>query len=248
MANKKISIEGRVAFVSGSNRGIGKAITVALLENGAKKVYAGARDVSSLDELVSQFGERITTVSLDVTDDTSIAEAAKTVPYTEILVNNAGIFSGGNFLNGNLLESLKANMDVNVWGLVKLTDAFLGTLRKQEAAAIVNILSMVGLASMPMGLTYSASKATAHSITQGLRGELKDSNILVSGVYPGPIDTDMTRGLQAEKDSPENVAKNIIQGIEKSEEYIFPDVMSKQVGAEYLTSPKTIEEQFANWV
>ena len=184
-------------------------------------------------------------VELDVTNDRSISQAATVAKDVEILINNAGIFSVGNFLNGNLLESLQINFDVNVLGLVKLTHAFLETLKKQDSAAIASVSSIIGLASMPMGLTYCASKAAVHSIIQGLRGELKDSNILVTGVYPGPIDTEMAKDLEMEKDTPQNVAKNIVEGIKEGLEDIFPDVMSSQVGEAYFASPKAVEAQFS---
>ena len=248
MKNQKISIQGKVALVSGSNRGIGKAITVELLENGAKKVYAGARNIRSLEELKTKYGERLVSIELDVSNDDSIASAAKVATDVEILVNNAGVFSMGSVLGGNIMESLKINLDVNLWGLVKVTNAFLEILRKQESAAIVSISSVAGLANMPMALTYSVTKAAVHSVVQGLRGELKDSNILVAGVYPGPIDTDMAKGVEMEKDSPENVARDIIQGIAEGKEDIFPDVMSKQVEQGYFASPKAVEEQFGNFV
>lgn len=244
---QQVSIEGKVALVSGSNRGIGKAITIELLENGAKKVYAGARDVSSLGDLQEKYGEKLVPLALDVTSDDSIAAAAETADDVEIFVNNAGVFAFGSFTNGDLLASLQSNLDVNVWGFVKLTKALLGTLQKADSAAILCVSSVVGLANMPMGLTYSASKAAAHSVIQGLRGELAGSNILVAGVYPGPIDTDMTKGFDMEKDSPETVAKNVVKGIEAGTEDIFPDAMSQQVGEAYFASPKAIEKQFANF-
>ena len=218
----KVSINGKTALVSGSNRGIGKAITVELLENGAKKVYAGARNINSLAELKAKYGDRLIPVELDVTKDDTIANAAKMASDIDILINNAGVLIPGNFSSGNILESLQANLDVNVWGLVKLTNAFIGSLKTRESAAIVSISSVVGLANMPIALAYSASKAAVHSIIQGLRGELKGSNVLVSGVYPGPIDTDMAKGFEMHKDSPENVAKNVIQSIEQGVEDVFP--------------------------
>ncbi|MFT5749638.1 MAG: NADP-dependent 3-hydroxy acid dehydrogenase YdfG [Ancylomarina sp.] len=242
---RKMQIEGKIAFVSGSNRGIGKAVTIALLEHGAKKVYAGARDIKTLNSLKSCYGDRLVPVELDVTNNESIANAANLAKDVEILINNAGVFSVGNFLGGNLLESLQINFDVNVLGLVKLTHAFLETLRKQDSAAIASVSSIIGLASMPRGLTYCASKAAVHSVIQGLRGELRDSNILVSGVYPGPIDTDMTKERKMDKDSPENVAENIIKGLKMGEEDIFPDAMSSEVGKAYFESPKAVEEQFS---
>ena len=244
---KKMKIEGKIAFVSGSNRGIGKAVTIALLEHGAKKVYAGARDITTLNSLKSCYGNRLIPVELDVTNDESIANAANLATDVEILINNAGVFSVGNFINGNLLESLQINFDVNVLGLVKLTSAFLETLKKQESAAIASVSSIIGLASMPMGLTYCASKAAVHSIIQGLRGELKESNVLVAGVYPGPIDTEMAKDLDMTKDSPENVAENIIKGLKDGLEDIFPDMMSSEVGKAYFESPKAVEKQFSGF-
>ena len=244
---KKISVEGKVALVTGSNRGIGKAITIELLENGAKKVYAGARDISSLNELKEQYGDRLVPIELDVTNDEHIANAARVALDVEILVNNAGVLAFGNFSGGNVLESLQANLNVNLWGVVKLTNALLGTLKNQESSAIVTVSSVVGLANMPSGLTYSVSKAAVHSVIQGLRAELNDSNVLVSGVYPGPIDTDMAKDFDMPKDSPETVAKNVIQGIKDGSEDIFPDAMSKQVGEGYFSSPKAVEAQFANF-
>ncbi|MFK7772478.1 MAG: SDR family oxidoreductase [Saprospiraceae bacterium] len=244
----KVSIKGKTALVSGANRGIGKAITETLLDNGAKKVYAGARNVASLNDLKTKYGDRLIAVELDVTKDESIANAASTAGDIDILVNNAGVMSPGNFTNGNMLESMKTNFEVNVWGLTKLTNAFFNQMKKSESAAIVSISSVAGLANMPLISTYSASKAAVHSIVQGLRGELSDSNVLVCGVYPGPIDTDMAKGIEMEKDSPENVARNILQAIEEGVEDVFPDAMSKQVGAGYMASPKAIETQFGGFV
>jgi len=247
MKNLQVPIKGKVALVSGSNRGIGKAITIELLENGAKKVYAGARNVISLDKLKMVYGERLIPIELDVTKDETIENASKIAKDVEILINNAGIFSPGNFLDGNLLESLKTNLDVNVWGLVKLTNAFLEIIRNKKSGSIVNLSSVAGLASMPMALTYSASKAAVHSIIQGLRGELKTYNISVIGVYPGPIDTEMTKSFEMEKDTPENVAKSIIKGIKYGVEDIFPDLMSLHFGETYFASPKATEEQLSNF-
>ena len=101
---------------------------------------------------------------------------------------------------------------------------------------------------MPVIGTYSATKAAVHSITQGMRAELEKDNILVSGVYPGPIDTDMASDFEMDKDSPENVAKNIIDGLKNGTEDIFPDTMSSQLGALYATNPKEVERQFALFV
>ena len=207
---KNVSIKGKVALVTGSNRGIGKAITIALLEQGASKVYAAARNIDSVADLKETYGDKLVPLELDVTNDETIAKAAETANDVEILVNNAGVLHMGSFTGGNLADSMHKNFHVNVWGLAKVTEAFLKTIQEKDSAAIANVCSMVSFAAMPMGLTYSASKAAAHSLTQGLRAELQKTNVLVTGVYPGPIQTDMTKGFDMQMDSPENVAKAVL--------------------------------------
>ena len=240
-----VSVEGKAALVSGANRGIGKAITEALLNNGASKVYAGARNIDSLNDLKAKYGDRLLPVELDVTKDESITNAANIATDVDILINNAGVLEYGNFAQGNIVESMQTNFDVNVWGVVKLTNAFYNKIKGSESGAILFVSSVAGLANMPSILSYSASKAAVHSIIQGLRGELKDSNVLVGGVYPGPIDTDMAKGFEMDKDSPENVAQNIVNALENGVEDIYPDIMSTQIGQMYSSSPKGVETQFA---
>ena len=248
MLQTKINPEGKTVFISGSNRGIGKAIAVELLEQGAKKVYAGARDTSSLDNLKVKYGDKLVPVELDVTDDNSINEAAAKIKDVDILVNNAGVFATGGIFSEQAFDSLDINLKVNLWGVIKLTNAVIEQLKQPGETAIINISSVAGLANMPMAATYSVSKSAVHSLTQGMRGELVNNNVLVMGVYPGPIDTDMAKGLPMEKDSPENVAKNIVQGLIEGKNDVFPDAMSNQVGALYAENPKSVEDNFSKFV
>lgn len=243
----KINPKGKIALVSGANRGIGKSITIELLNRGAKKVYTGARDIATLKELVTTYGDRIVPIQLDVTDPTSINNAASKIDKLDILVNNAGVFSIGGIFSGETIKSLKQNLDVNLWGVINLSNAVINVLKKSEVSSIINISSVAGLGNMPMCATYSVSKAAVHSLTQGMRGELMDST-LVMGVYPGPIDTDMAADIEMDKDSPENVAKNIVDGLINGVEDIYPDVMSKQIEPLYATDPKGVEQQFGQFI
>ena len=242
-----IAPEGKVAFVSGSNRGVGKAITTELLEHGAQKVYAGARNVDSLSELTAIYQDRLVPTRLDVTDDISIATAAENAGDVEIVINNAGVFVTGGVLSSDTLETLRKNHEVYVLGVLKVTNAFIDALRKKPTAASVNMSSVAGLGNMPMAATYSVTKAAVHSITQGMRGELANDNIVVVGVYPGPIDTDMGKNIDMDKESPENVAKDVVQGLIEGKEDIFPDAMSKSIGQAYMSDPKTVETQFSQY-
>ncbi len=248
MSQVKLDPKGKVALISGANRGIGKAIAIELLARGASKVYAGARNIDSLQELTAAYGDRVVPVALDVTKDDSIEAAAQKIEGLDILVNNAGVFSAGGIFSSLSESSLQENLSVNLWGALKLSNAVVDHLKKDTEAAIINISSVAGLGNMPMAATYSISKAAVHSLTQGMRAELIDANTLVMGVYPGPIDTDMAAGLPMEKDSPENVAKNILDGLLEGKEDIFPDVMSVEVGAFYAANPKGVEQQFASFV
>jgi NAD(P)-dependent dehydrogenase (short-subunit alcohol dehydrogenase family) len=248
MSELKIDPRGKVAFVTGSNRGIGRSITVALLENGASKVYAGARDTTTLSSLKQQYGDRLVPIELDVTNEDTISRAAETANDVNILINNAGVLSSGGFFDDGLESSLETNLSVNVWGLVKVSKAFVNTLRNGSSNAIVNLSSVAGLANMPMLGTYSASKAAVHSITQGMRGELAEDDIRVLGVYPGPIDTDMAAGFPMEKATPEYVANQLIDALRTGVDDVFPDPMALQSGATYASEPKQLEKEFGAWV
>ncbi len=247
---KQISIKDSIAFVSGANRGIGKAITEELLNKGAKKIYAGARKKESLKDLTDKYGDKVVAIQLDVTNQDSVNQAAKEVSDTTMLINNAGVLSQGGYNTNDMMEGLQKNMEVNVYGVARLTQALLPNIKKQSNAAIVTVSSVAGLANMPLESSYSVSKAATHSLIQGLRGDLKESNILISGIYPGPIDSDMTnteKFKNIEKDSSENLAKNVVNALEQGDEDIFPDVMAEQVKQAYSSSPKQLEEMFSEW-
>ncbi|MFY0651254.1 MAG: SDR family oxidoreductase [Cyclobacteriaceae bacterium] len=248
MSEVKINVKGKVVLISGANRGIGRALVVEALNRGAEKVYAGARNVETLSSLAQEFGDQLVPVHLDVTDENSVKNVAKAAGDVEILINNAGVLAGGGFAVPGALESLQNHLDVNVFGLVRLTSAFVDIIKAKDSGAIVNVSSAAGLANMPSIGTYSSTKAMVHSITQGLRGELANENVLVAGVYPGPIDTDMAKGFEMDKDSPENVAKNTYDALDSGVEDIFPDTMSAQVGAGYAQNPKAIEKEFGAYV
>jgi len=244
---KKTSIQDKVVLITGANRGIGKEIVIQLLESGAQKVYSGVRVEGSMADLVEKYGARIEEITLDVTSEESIALASAKIPTLDILINNAGVIPMGNFTNGNSLETLDANWNVNVRGLVAVTQAFFTKVTASENGAIVSLSSISGLGNMAFMGTYSASKSAVHSLMQGLRTELKDQSVLVATVYPGPVDTEMTAGFEVEKASPKSVAIAIINGINEGSEEIFPDEMSRNLGALYLSDPKELEKQFSTF-
>jgi NAD(P)-dependent dehydrogenase (short-subunit alcohol dehydrogenase family) len=238
-----MKIEGSVALVTGANRGLGRAIVSALVQAGAAKVYAAARD----ERQVPRGDSRIVPLTLDTTKPDQIAAAVKKANDVTLLINNAGVSTSYNVLTMSPAE-LDADFRTNVHGTLGVIKAFLPVLeRAPGGATIVNVLSLGALASVPSFGGYSASKAAAYSVTQALRPELRGKHIDILAVLPGPIDTDMVKALQLPKTSPADVAKGLIAGIARGEEDIFPDPMAQQMGALWNKSPKEFERAFASF-
>jgi NAD(P)-dependent dehydrogenase (short-subunit alcohol dehydrogenase family) len=238
-----MKIEGSVALVTGSNRGLGRALVSALLGAGAAKVYAAARDVRK----VAADDPRVVPLALDTSKPEQIAAAARAAGDVTLLVNNAGVASSANVLTASQ-AAMDADFRTNVYGTLAVIKAFVPVLeRARGGATIVNVLSLASLGSVPSMGGYSASKAAAYSVTQSLRPHLKGKHIEILAALPGPIDTDMVKDLQLPKTSPVDVAKGVLAGIERGEEDIFPDPMAQQMGALWSKSPKEFERAFASF-
>lgn len=243
-----MNIRNEVVLVTGANRGLGLELVRASLRAGAKKVYAGARRPEQLAELVREGEGRVVPVALDVTREESLRAAAAAAPDLTLLFNNAGVVASQGVLSSSE-QALQQDFATNVFGLVASTKAFLPALERAGAlrgAAVVNILSVVSLASMPALGGYSASKAAAHSVTQALRSELASRRVKVHGVFAGAIDTDMTREMTMPKTSPMEVARAIVEAVQADLEDIFPDVMSEGAFATWRSDPKELERQLAS--
>jgi NAD(P)-dependent dehydrogenase (short-subunit alcohol dehydrogenase family) len=233
-----------VALVTGANRGIGRALTEALVRGGAAKVYAAARDPRQLESLVAAGGGKVIALALDVTDKAQVKAAAARASDVTVLFNNAGVLSSGSLMDSTDAQ-LEQELSVNYLGALAMTRAFVPVLERTPASAIVNVLTVLSLAPMqPLG-GYAASKAAAWSMTLALRGQLAARGIQVFGVYPGPIDTDMSRGIDMPKTSPEEAAANILAGLQANELDIYPDSMSKQMGELWRNDPEKMQRQFA---
>ena len=238
-----MKIENSVALVTGANRGIGRALVDALLERGAKRVYAAARDRSTLDGLVGS-DARVRAIRLDVRNRADAQEAAKIAADVSLLVNNAGVLALGGPADVSL-DQVRDSMETNYFGTLNVITAFIPALERQHGA-IVNMLTLVALASMPGLSAYNASKAAGLSLTQSFRGDLAKRGIAVHGVFPGAVDTDMIRSFTMPKTPSIDVARAILDGVEAGVEDIFPAPMSKQVYAAWRQDHKAVEKQFAS--
>jgi len=235
-------IEGKVALVTGANRGIGRALTEALLARGARKVYAAARNPEGLRALGD---ERLVPLRLDVTDADQIRAAAEAVLDVDLVFNNAGVALARGISDSTVVDQARREMEVNYLGPLQLLHRLAPSLARNGGGAIVNIGSTAGLSNVPLIATYSASKAAQHSLTQAARVLLGAQGTSVFGVYPGPVDTDMSRELALPKASARDVAFAILDGIEAGQEDIFPDPFAVEFGRQFASSPKASERQMA---
>jgi NAD(P)-dependent dehydrogenase (short-subunit alcohol dehydrogenase family) len=231
-----VNIQNKTVLITGANRGIGRALVYEALERGAKRVYAGTRGA------LERTDERVTPLALDVTSVSDIERAAGEVGTLDVLINNAGIAIYDDLGNTEVIEQ---HLAVNLLGPLRVTLAFLPLLRRSRGA-IVNNLSLVALAALPVIPAYSLSKAAAFNLTQSLRALLAGQGVTVHGAILGPIDTDMNRGFEIPKASPESAAIGIFDGLEKGEEDIFPDPASLSIAEAWRTgAAKAMERQFA---
>jgi NAD(P)-dependent dehydrogenase (short-subunit alcohol dehydrogenase family) len=211
-----MTIADRAVLVTGANRGIGQALVEEALRRGAKRVYAGTR------QPLAHSDGRVIPLTLDVTDAIQIEAAVEKVESLDVLVNNAGVALYDDLSDRSVLDR---HLAVNLFGTYGVTQAFLPLLTRSRGS-IVNNVSMMALAPFPLTPAYAISKAAAFNLTQSLRALLVGQGVRVHAVLTGPTDTDMTRGFDIPKASPESVARGIFDGVENEEEDIFPDPMS----------------------
>lgn len=234
-----MNIQNKSVLITGANRGIGRALVDEALKRGAKRVYAGTR------KEFQHADPRVTPLPLDVTKEAEIERAVRSIDSLDILINNAGIALYDDLSS---LDTIGQHLAVNLYGTLKVTRAFLPLLTRSKGT-IVNNLSLVALAPVPVVPAYSISKAAASSMTQSLRAMLAGQGVSVHAVFIGPVDTDMSRGLEIPKASPESVARGIFDGLVKKEEDIFPDPVSQSIAEGWRTGvAKAFERQYAGFV
>ncbi|WP_028478119.1 SDR family oxidoreductase [Nocardia sp. CNY236] len=235
-----MNITNSVVLLTGANRGLGRALLDALLDRGAQRVYAVARDPLT----VTGLDERVVPIRLNLTAAGDIAGAPVQAPDVDLLVNNAGTSRFAGPLAADR-ESLAEEIATNYLGTVDLIRAFTPVIDSVGGGAIVNVLSLLALASSPSMAGYSASKAALHSYTQAIRPELRRRGIAVHGVYPGGIDTDMLAGYDVPKAVPRMVAEEILDGIIADHDDIFPDPTAREMSMVWRTDPKSFELAFS---
>ncbi len=236
-----MNINGSVALVTGANRGIGQAFVEALVKADATRIYATARNVDSLKDVVAIAPDRIVPIALDVTNLEQITAIAQTAQDVNLLINNAGVSGTGGFFAAASLETARWEMETNYFGSLNIIRAFAPILKQNGGGAIVNLLSIASIVNVPVFASYSASKAALYSLTQGVRAELVEQGTLVVGVFPGPVDTAMAENVPLDKVPPIQIAQATLQAVAQRVEDVQPDPVSQQVFAEFAKTPKQLK-------
>lgn len=239
-----LDIHGKTVLITGANRGIGKAIVDACIANGAAKVYAAVRTPETAGPLVEQYGETVTPIQIDLSKPETITAAAKTADDVDVVINNAGVLSSTNPMADDAIDAFQNELTVNVFGLIRMAQAFAPVLKSNGGGAFVQLNSVASMKTFADFGTYCASKAAAYSVTQALRDTLGEQNTAVLSVHPGPIATDMgdSAGFTDIADPPTMVADGIIEALKSGEFHLFPDTMAKQVGGAYESFAENIIE------
>lgn len=222
------SLANQNVLVTGANRGMGREYITQLLERGAAKVYAAARQPQHIEI----DDPRVITLALDVTDAASVAAVAQTAPDVSILINNAGIARMNSVLDPDS-SKLREQLETNLFGPLALSSAFADRIADNNGA-IVNVASV--LAWLPVGATYGVSKAALWNATDSMRLELASRGVQVVGVYFGLVDTDMASFADSPKADPADIVRQVLDGIESGASEVLADDLSRRVRSE-LSKP-----------
>jgi NAD(P)-dependent dehydrogenase (short-subunit alcohol dehydrogenase family) len=233
-----MKITGSVALVTGGNRGLGEQLVRALLDAGAAKVYAAARNPESVRV------PGAVPIALDITDPASVRAAAEQAQDVTLLFNNAGISTESDVLDSEL-DAFRREFDTHVLGTLDVSRAFAPALARSGGGAIVNVLSVLSWFAMPGTAAYCAAKSAEWSLTNALRVALTEQGTLVTALHVGYMDTDMTAGVTAPKLNPADVARLTLEGVEAGLHEVLADDLSRQVKAGLAAEPAALYPQVA---
>jgi hypothetical protein len=234
------TIKNSTVLVTGATGGIGQALVAALIARGAKKVYAAARDISSLTG-----SEQLVPLKMDVTSDDDARYAAAVAADVTLLINNAGVNHNTAFLLAPDLAIAREEIEINYLAPLRVVRAFAPVLIANQGA-VLNMLTILARLNLPLMGSYCASKAAGLSLTQGLRAELGAKGVHVAAALPGAVDTRMTAGLPIPKMSAADAASEILDGFEAGDEEIYVGEMARGLAAGLASDPKAVERQLAN--
>jgi NAD(P)-dependent dehydrogenase (short-subunit alcohol dehydrogenase family)/uncharacterized OB-fold protein len=245
----------RKVLVTDGKSSVGQALVRALAAAGAELIWIGYAEpwkrFPGFDEL--QKLPQVAVVPLDVTDSKNVRElAAEIGAKVDILVSNAELHRPHGIANRQGVETARAEMDVNYFGLLRLAQEFGPAMRARgadglaSAVAWVNLLSIYALANFPPHGTFSASKAAAQSLAQCLRAEMRPAGVRVVNVFPGPIDDEWSQLLPPPKLAPAALAAAIVKALREGVEDLYPGDVAQEWLERWRDNPKALERELSS--
>jgi NAD(P)-dependent dehydrogenase (short-subunit alcohol dehydrogenase family)/uncharacterized OB-fold protein len=244
----------RKVLVTDGKSEVAQAVVRAVINAGADLVWVGYAEpwkrssgFAALEGLAP-----VTLVPLDLTDSRSVKQmAAEIGGKVDILINTAEVHRTQGIASRNGVDTARAEMDINYFGLLRLAQEFGPVMRSRgadgqsSATAWVNLLSIYALSNYPAHGTFSASKAAAFSLSQCLRAEMRPSGVRVINVFPGPIDDEWNQTLPPPKLSPAALAKALVRALADGIEDVYPGDVAEEWLARWQESPKTLERELS---
>lgn len=243
-----MQINGSIALVTGANGGIGTLFVEQLLQFDVAKIYACGRNNSKLAHLVALDSNRIVPVEVDIEKPMSVSAAVNQCSDITLLINNAGTSLNEGLISSKNLDAARKEMEINYFGTLSMCRAFAPILKQSGGGAIVNMLSLIGKVNLPFSGSYSASKAAAISMTQGIRAELTGQGTLVVAVMPGTVNTELAKDWPNPKVEPAEVVRATLKSVIDGEEDVYPGEQATQISSQLLTDPKGVEKYLARFL
>jgi NAD(P)-dependent dehydrogenase (short-subunit alcohol dehydrogenase family) len=229
-----MQLRNATVLVTGANRGLGAEFVRQLLERGAAKVYAAARQ----PETVPGSDTRIVPTSLDITNGAMVADVANTATDVDVLINNAGVSTMQNLVTGDL-DAIRLEMETHYWGTLSMTRAFAPILARNGGGVILNVLSIGSFQVFPGNGAYAAAKAAEWQLTNSTRLELAAQGTRVVGLHLSATDTDMLAGIDMPKNDPADVIRQAFDGLESGLDEVLADDETR-AAKKLLTEPPGI--------
>ena len=218
-----MKLTNATVIITGANRGIGMAFAKAVLARGAHKVYAGALDPKS----VTLPG--VVPLRLDVNSPADIAAAVAAAGDVTVVINNAGIAQFGGLLAADAEARLRQQLETNVFGVLRISQAFAPVLAANGGGALLNVASVASWITGPALAGYAVSKSAVWSLSNGLRNELRGQKTQVLTLHMAFVDTDMARGVDSPKSTPEQIVAKALDALEAGADEVLADEMTQQV-------------------
>lgn len=242
-----MKMDGCVALVTGANRGIGLGFVKVLLERGASRVYATARDPANLPEVTALDPQRIRGFALDIDDEAQRLAVAERTGDTSLLINNAGIAGSEDenerrLLRASSLEDARQVMETDCFSPIEMCRLFLPNMVKRGEGGVINILSIGAIFCLPSHASYCAAKGAQALMTMGLRADLDGTGVDIAGVYTGGVRTRMSARNVASLVSPEEHAREVFDAFEAGERHIFAGARAGDLRDAVLADPGGFEQ------